>query len=164
MFVEIFDQIGGIKPDLIVVPVGVGSLAQAAVTFAKAHSSHTKPTRILTVEPTSAGCLHASLIAGQPTTISTQQTIMSGLNCESVSPIAWPILQAGVDVSVTVSDVEAHESVVYLRERGVEAGPCGAAGVAALRRIRLDGVRWLTEESVVVMLCTEGARDYALPG
>lgn len=90
---------------------------------------------------------------------------MAGMNCGTVSPIAWPTLQAGVDASVTVSEMEAHEAVVELGQSGIEAGPCGAATLAGLRKLASEwrDVTGLHERSVVVLLCTEGMREYEIP-
>ena len=95
-------------PDLVVVPVGCGSFAQAAVTFWK---SRPYPCVVVTVEPNAAACLKTSLENGSPTSISTESTIMDGLNCGTVSTIAWPLLQRGVDASVSISDTEADKAV-----------------------------------------------------
>lgn len=145
------------------VPVGVGSLAQAVTSHSKAACAFRKT--IITVEPDTAACLWKSLEAGTSTSVHTQQTIMSGMNCGTLSTIAWPILSAGVDASVTVSDFEVARAVEYLKSEGVAAGPCGAAALAALEhaaRTDPDSTH-LTKESVVVLICGEGSRDYILP-
>lgn len=90
---------------------------------------------------------------------------MSGMNCGTVSSIAWPILQAGVDISTSVSDTEVHAAVQCLQSIAISAGPCGAAPLAALRSIAQSpaGKTLLDQESVVVLLCTEGNREYKPP-
>ena len=87
------------------------------------------------------------------------------MNCATVSTLAWPMLRAGVDACTTISDADAHESVRYLESVGVAAGPCGAAALAALRHIFCtDPVPLgLDEEVVVVLICTEGTREYEVP-
>ncbi len=169
-------------PKTFICPVGVGSLAQAVTTHAKAPGNAWSPSwsrgqlpstnTILTVEPTTAPCLQQSLLSGSLTTINTSTTIMAGLNCGTVSTTAWPILKGGVDAAVAVSDIETHQAVEELRSLGVNAGPCGAAALAGLRRVmKLDGdgkavrdVLELGEESVVVLICSEGRREYEVPG
>lgn len=160
---EVDEQLFGNAPDLFVVPVGVGSIAQAVVSHAKRAD---RGTTVMTVEPHSAACLYESLRAGEMVTISTGSTIMSGMNCGTVSTTAWPTLKAGVDVSVTISDIEAHEAVQYLHSIGIRAGPCGAATLAALRTIARSqpAMLDLDADSVVVLICTEGAREYVIPG
>ena len=59
--------------DLLVVPVGVGSLAAAAARFAAQAGCP-----VIGVEPLAAACLTASLDAGRPTSIPTPGTTMAG--------------------------------------------------------------------------------------
>ncbi|PGH32226.1 diaminopropionate ammonia-lyase [[Emmonsia] crescens] len=160
MLYEIDSQLGdkNVKPTMIVTPVGVGSLAQAVVSHFKTTGHQST---VIAVEPDTAACLHKSLRLGKCVPLNTACTIMNGLDCGTVSSTAWPILQAGVDISVTLSDFEAHQAVRYLKSQNVRAGPCGAAGVAALRR--LSSSRSLDPSTVVVLLCTEGPRPYTTP-
>lgn len=62
MMREIDDQLDGRTPDLVVTPVGVGSLAQAVVVHFKAEG---RSTAVLTVEPDTAACLWKSLKKGE---------------------------------------------------------------------------------------------------
>ncbi|KAF4868682.1 Diaminopropionate ammonia-lyase [Colletotrichum siamense] len=152
----------GLAPTLLVSPVGVGSLAHAVVSHCK---SAGREHAVLTVEPDTAPCLWKSLRAGEPVSVHTSSTIMDGLNCGTVSLTAWADLQAGVDASATVSDFEAQRGVEYLETEGVQSGPCGGATVAALRRLAEVSPRpaCLSEDSVVVLLNTEGRRKYTTP-
>lgn len=147
-----------LEPTLLVTPIGVGSLGHAVVAYCK---SDGRRIGVLTVEPESAACLQNNLKDGEWKTIDTTATIMNGMNCGTVSPISWPILSKGVDVSVTVSDLMCHQAVQYLHAHEVNAGPCGAATIAALRKT--VSTKLLDEDSVVVVLSTEGARGYAIP-
>ena len=163
MLVEIDEQLADQLPDLVVAPVGVGSFAQAVVTHYKASA---KDSQVLTVEPDTAACLYKSLTLGKPVTLdNTVPTIMSGLDCGTVSSNAWPLLQAGVDASWSVSDLEAHKAVGFLNSLGVSSGPCGASALAALYRMGSSEktALGLDESSVVVLLSTEGARSYKIP-
>ncbi|OBT85767.1 hypothetical protein VE02_05837 [Pseudogymnoascus sp. 03VT05] len=162
MMAEIDVQLMGKAPDLVIAPVGVGSFAHAVVSHYKTPG---RATQILAVEPDSAACLWKSLAADKLTTVPTRKTIMAGMNCGTLSTTAWPVLRNGVDASVTVSDAEAHEAVGNLREVGVSAGPCGAAPLAALKHISRShsDIFKLDKDSVVVVLCTEGPREYDVP-
>jgi acetylornithine deacetylase/succinyl-diaminopimelate desuccinylase family protein len=163
MMREIDEQLGDQKPDLVVVPVGVGSFAQSVVSHYKASGQHS---RVLAVEPDTAACLYKSLTQGVPVALETTvPTIMEGLDCGTVSSIAWPVLQAGVDASLSISDYEAHEACGLLQSLGVSAGPCGAAPLAALRRLTSSDkvALGLDSSSVVTLLCTEGHRGYNVP-
>lgn len=163
MMREIDEQLAGQKLSLVISPVGVGSFGQSVVSHCKSTSAGS---RVLTVEPDTAACLWKSLAQNAPTAVNTTSTIMNGLDCGSVSTAAWPILQSGVDASLTVSDYEAHVALQDLDKAfGIKVGPCGASPLAALRRLTAeDRARLgLTSESVVVLLCTEGSRSYKVP-
>lgn len=164
LLVEVEQQLfaKGLEADLMITPVGVGSLAHAVVRHCKGGD---RKCAVMTVEPDSAGCLYKSLQLGSLSSVPTGTTILEGLNCGTVSTDVFPDLSAGVDACVTVSDSAAHEAVQYLTSIGIKSGPCGGATVAALRRIKESETRpsWLTKDTVVVLLCTEGPRNYVVP-
>ena len=114
--------------DLVLVPVGVGSLAAAAARFG-AEAGVT----IVGVEPATAACLTASLRAGAPATVATPGTTMAGLDCAEVSPAAWPSLLHGIAATVTVTDEEVAAAMRELAAAGLHIGESGAAPLAALR-------------------------------
>ncbi|MFF5232962.1 pyridoxal-phosphate dependent enzyme [Dactylosporangium sp. NPDC000521] len=138
-----------VRPDLVVVPAGVGSLLQAALTH---YRGRTAPpgTAVVSVEPDSAACVLASVAAGHPVTVATGTTSMAGLNCGTVSSLAWPYIRNGLDACTTVTDAQAADAMRDLSAHGVDAGPCGAAALAALRSLRV------APDSTVVLLVTEG--------
>jgi diaminopropionate ammonia-lyase len=185
LFAELDAQLaaaGAGPPALVAVPVGVGSLAQAAVAHYRSaagrggvtdegcpgrgqNSAPRKPsslTSVLSVEPVAAACLLASLRAGTPVSISTTSTIMAGLNCGTISSLAWPVLAGGLDAAVAVSDDAARRAAADLAAAGISSGPSGAASLAGVRaaltgegsadRRRAVGVE---SASVIVLLSTE---------
>ena len=145
-------------PDLVAVPVGVGSLAEAVVRHYR-RPGHAHP-RVLSVEPDTAACVLASLTAGRSVRVSTAATVMAGLNCGTVSTSAWPVLRQGCDAAVAVSDDEALRAVDDLGRLGVSSGPSGAATLAGVRTALNDVARRtaldLDDDAVVVLLSTEG--------
>jgi diaminopropionate ammonia-lyase len=147
-------------PALVVVPMGVGSLAQAVITHYR--SGDVRPA-LLGVEPDTAACVQASLRAGRVTEVSTSDTVMAGLNCGTTSSLAWPYLQHGLDAAATVTDDEALTAADELATLGVSSGPCGAATVAATRMALTDEHHrtqlGITETSTVVLLNTEARRQ-----
>ena len=159
---EIEEHLQGQTPTHVFAPVGVGSFAQAMTTHFRSKDSTTS---VVGVEPDVAACLWKSLRAGRPTAINTTRTIMTGLDCGTVSTTAWPILSKGLRASLTVSDFEAHSASIYLNFQGLSVGPCGASTVAALRRLSKDDKARLgiDSNSVIVLPCTEGTRDYNPP-
>lgn len=140
--------------------VGVGSWAQAVAMHYKTISS---PASVIAVEPDTAACLKVSLEAGEITPITTGSSIMNGMNCGTVSYTAWDVLRHGVDASVSVTDMETHNDLLYLYSQGIEVGPCGAAPLSALRKLITEKVLNLGPDSVVILFSTEGPRDYPIP-
>jgi diaminopropionate ammonia-lyase len=151
--------------DVILVPVGVGSLAAAAARHAARAG-----VEVIGVEPVSAACLTASLAAGRPTPVPTPGTTMAGLDCAEVSPAAWPTLAAGIRGTITVDDAEARDAVQELAATGLAIGESGAAPLAALRALMTDpacaGLRDATVDpsSRVLLLGTEGPTAGAAGG
>jgi diaminopropionate ammonia-lyase len=154
---EVDAQLDG-SPDLVAVPVGVGSLAEAVVRhYRRPDAAHPS---ILSVEPDTAACVLASLTTGRPTTVPTAATVMAGLNCGTISSSAWPVLRTGCDAAVAVSDDEALRAVDDLDRLGVCSGPSGAATLAGVRAALTGPERrvalGLDDDAVVVLLSTEG--------
>lgn len=157
-------QSTGLKATHIICPIGAGSLGLAAVAHAK---SEGRKISVLTVEPETAACLNHNLKQDRLETIPTGKTIMTGLICGNVNRISWPVLREGVDVSLTITDRECHEAIQWLQGHNVNAGPCGAATLVALRKAANGMVEriaaGLDQNSVVVLLSTEGKRYYKIP-
>jgi diaminopropionate ammonia-lyase len=156
LLAELDAQLAAVRaapPALVVVPVGVGSLLQAAVMHYRArdgqadvtaegwlgrgqNSAPKQPssaTAVLSVEPDTAACLLASLKAGMPTTVPTANTIMAGLNCGTISSSAWPYLSQGLDAAVAVIDDAARRAAADLARAGISSGPSGASSLAGVR-------------------------------
>jgi len=133
--------------DLVIVPVGVGSLAAAA-----ARHGAERALRVIGVEPVDAACLTASLEAGRPASVPTPGTVMAGLDCQEISAAAWRSLQAGIHGTVTVDDAAALVAVAELEEHGLLIGESGAAPLAALRQLAGS----LEPSTRALLIATEG--------
>jgi diaminopropionate ammonia-lyase len=158
MLQEVDDQLGA-APDLVAVPVGVGSLAEAVVRhYRRPAAPHPS---VLSVEPDTAACVLASLLAGEPVSVTTAATVMAGLNCGTVSATAWPVLRDGCDAATAVGDHQALRAAADLDRLGVSSGPSGAATLAGVRAALTDPDRRaaldLPDAAVVVLLSTEGS-------
>ncbi|UVI36173.1 diaminopropionate ammonia-lyase [Brevibacterium spongiae] len=164
LFAEVEQQLGR-SASLMLVPTGVGSLLQSAVEQQRRHGAEA---RVLAVEPVTAACVCASLRAGEPVSVDTSQpTVMAGLNCGTVSSLAWPVLESGLDAAVTVTDAEALAAMDELHGQGIDVGPCGAASLAGLRAALTElggageaggaGALGLDADSHIVLLSTESA-------
>ncbi len=157
---EVDDELAaaGAAADLVAVPVGVGSLAEAVVGHYR-QPDGPRP-RVLSVEPDTAACVLESLAGGHRTRVPTGDTVMAGLNCGTVSEAAWPVLCAGLDAAVAVSDGDALRAVDDLGVLGVSSGPCGAAALAGVRAALTEPDRrtalGIGPEAVLVLLSTEG--------
>jgi diaminopropionate ammonia-lyase len=169
IFWEVDDQLaaaGEEGPDVVVVPVGVGGLAAAAVRHWR-HRHRRRPPRLLGVEPLTAACVLRSLQAGRIVTVpGPHDSIMAGLNCGTPSLVAWPYLRAGLDAVVAVADQRARQAMRDLAAAGIVAGETGAASLAGLAEAtggpHAGGLRralGLGPDSRVLLLCTEGATD-----
>jgi diaminopropionate ammonia-lyase len=161
MFGEIDAQSGDRTPDLIAVPTGVGSLLQAALQHYRPTPRQPLPA-VLAVEPVTAACVTASLAAGKPISVDTSRpTSMAGLNCGTVSTIAWPAIRDTLTAAVVVTDAQAHAAMQRLHELGVPAGPSAAASLAGVRAVLGEtsqrAALAMKADSVVVLISTEGA-------
>ncbi|MBX3093885.1 MAG: diaminopropionate ammonia-lyase [Cryobacterium sp.] len=162
LFTEADEQLASVGAggaDLVAVPVGVGSLAHAAVDYYRG-TSGARPV-LLSVEPVTAACVLASLARDETVSVDTSTpTIMKGLNCGTPSVTAWPSLSQGLDAAVAVTDADAHRAVGDLASLGVSSGPCGAATLAGVRRLFENpdhaSALGLDASSVVVLINTEG--------
>jgi diaminopropionate ammonia-lyase len=162
---ETLDRDGRAQPDVVVVPIGVGALAAAAVRHYWSLAG-ARP-RITGVEPTSAACVLESVAAGRIVTLKHPQTsIMAGLNCATPSLIAWPLVSRGIDLYLAVPDGYVAEATRVLAADGIVAGECGAAGMAALTAVASEAhlaearaALALRSDSRVLLLSTEGATD-----
>jgi diaminopropionate ammonia-lyase len=154
---EVDDELGG-PPDLVAVPVGVGSLAEAVVGhYRQADTSHPS---VLSVEPDTAACVLASLLHGEPVSVPTAATVMAGLNCGTVSATAWPVLRDGCDAAISVADDDALRAAADLEALDVSSGSSGAATLAGVRAALADPRRrtalGIGADATVVLLSTEG--------
>jgi diaminopropionate ammonia-lyase len=160
LFDEIDVQVDEPAVHLVAVPTGVGSLLLAALHHYREPALEQRPA-VLAVEPVTAACVTASLAAGRRVSVDTSEpTIMAGLNCGSVSTIAWPAIRDGLDAGVAVTDDQATAAVHRLNELGVPAGPCGGASLAGVREALRDAnhraALTITAGSVLVLISTEG--------
>ena len=105
----------------MVIPAGVGSLAQAGIVHYRSRPD-SGATALLTVEPGTAACVLASLARGELGIIGTSRTIMAGLNCGTPSMLAWPYLRDGLDAAIAVADSDSATAARDLAGYGIPAG------------------------------------------
>ncbi len=168
---EIVDAFGDSPPTHLFVQAGVGGLAAAlAATFWLAWGPR-RP-RVIVVEPRTADCHLQSALAGRPVVVGgSLETIMAGLACGEVSPLAWQVLSQAAQAFVAIDDPPVAEAMRTLLNAGADdpsiiAGETGAAGLAALT-LALDdpavrALLGLDENARVLLIGSEGDTDPAL--
>jgi diaminopropionate ammonia-lyase len=161
LFEELFGQLDR-APDFLFVQAGVGGLSGAAVSAVRQSSTVAK---VVVVEPQGSDAIARSLAAGSPTAVTDVPTVMACLRCQSVSAVAWPILLAGVDAVMVVTDNDAAIAVRELARAGIVAGASGAAGLAgalvACADERYRSRLGIGANSSLAVVNTEGATDPA---
>ncbi len=162
---EIDEQLaalGAPRPDVVLVQNGVGALAAAVGAHYGAHGPV-----LVAVEPVDAACMLESLAAGRIVSVpGPHRSIMAGLNCGTLSMVAWPVLRSTFQLCITVDDDRARRAMRLLAHAGVESGESGASGLAGLLALReapeFAGLRsrfGIGPESHVLIFSTEGATD-----
>ena len=145
----------------VIVQGGVGGLAAGVFSYLWERYGERRPIFVV-VEPEQADCLLQSALAGAPRAASgTVDSVMAGLACGEVSPLAWRFLESSVDIFMTVTDAEAVAAMCALSQPRdgdipILSGESGAAGFAALPALGLDAT------ARVLLLNTEGATAPAL--
>lgn len=160
---EQLDRLGAAQPDTVLVQCGVGAFAAAVGMH---YQSEARPS-LIAVEPSDAACMMEALAAGKIVSVrGPHRSIMAGLNCGTLSLVAWPILASTFDLCLTVDDAQAREAMRLLADAGVESGESGSAGLAGLLALRstpeLSGLRKrfrIGASSNVLVFSTEGATD-----
>ena len=120
------------------------------------------------VEPAAADGLLQSALAGKPSASRGDlHTIMAGLSCREISPLAWEIVGKGAHAFMTVPE-DGIAPLMRAAARGelgeaFEGGESGVAGLLGLIEVARDEERrraiGLDEGSRVLVFNTEGATD-----
>jgi diaminopropionate ammonia-lyase len=144
---------------------GVGGLAAGVASYLWEFYGAARP-RFVIVEPIEADCLYQTALSGKPAVASgSTDSIMAGLACGKVSPLAWRILERVADYFVTVEEEESPKAMRQLAagndgEVPIVAGETGAAGFAGVLRARGElpssGIG-LGPQSSLLVINTEGA-------
>jgi diaminopropionate ammonia-lyase len=161
------------RPDAIFVPAGVGGLLAAVASWSDWRYGDLRP-RLVAVEPQSAACVQASVREGRLARLSGPfDTIMGGLRCGEMSPVAFEAARTLVDAFVAIDDRWALEAVIRLArpaasDPAIAAGASGAAALGGLLACLQDasqtdvkGALGLGKLATVMVVVTEGATDPA---
>ena len=165
---EIVRQLGGDIPTHVIVQAGVGALAASICACFWLAWGAQRPIFIV-VEPETADCFFQSAQAGHPVAVHGDlDTVMAGLACGEVSPVAWEILAAGTEYFATLGDAFALEGMrVFANPAGgdpaIVSGETGASGLGLLLAVQSD--RALREQlglgldARVLLIGSEGDTD-----
>ena len=167
---EITKQIGKENIDVLLLQMGVGSWAASIIMYIL--EKWKNPPFFIGVEPYSANCLFESIKAGHRVSVQSDlKTTMAGLNCGSLSTLAWSILDNAILGSISISDKLTEEAMKALAfplkgDPLVISGESGASSLGALmglcktnkfktfkKKINLD------KSSKVLVINTEGDTD-----
>lgn len=158
-------------PDLMIVQAGVGGLLTAVASWSARHLGDTRPA-LVAVEPALAACVQASARAGAPSVVEGPlTTIMAGLRCGEVSPLAFEVLTGLVDGYLSVGDDWCRAAMRRFAhpepgDPAMAVGTSGAAGLAALLSATESGeARALLDACApqaaprVLLIATEGLTE-----
>ena len=174
MALEAYEQLGSVKPTHIFLQAGVGSMAGAVCAFfTDACGDENRP--VITVfEPNGANCNYVTALHNDGSLYATDgdmNSIMAGLCCGEVCPLAWDVLKDHADFFVTAPDYVAENGMRMLgkplgNDVKVVSGESGAATAGYVAEImknpELAGIKaklGLDENSVVLCFSTEGDTD-----
>jgi diaminopropionate ammonia-lyase len=168
MLGEALDQLGGHIPSHVFIQGGCGGLASSVCGYFW-DLWGTKRPRLIVVEPEQANCLQRSAQKGELVVVDGKlETLMAGLACGEVSPLAWDILATGADDFLTLPEKYVAKSMRLMAQGmdpdvSIEAGESAVAGVGALLAMTKDiearEALGIDSESSVLVFGTEGATD-----
>ncbi len=159
------------RPSHLFIQAGVGGLPAAAIARLWQRLGAERPSVVI-VEPNAADCVYQSALAGRPARASGKlDTLMAGLACGEVSPVAWEVIRAGSNAFMTLPDSEAVRAMRALArgiggDKPVVGGESGVGGLAGL--IAAAGDRTAREaldlrnDARVLIFGSEGDTDPAL--
>lgn len=146
-----------IQPTHIFLQVGVGSFAAA---IAEAVYRKYTDIKIISVEPYHSACLYHSLEAGKPIQVKSQiPTICQGLDCGTVSSIAWDILKDRVNTGIRIEDNAAVQGKLILKQHNINSGESGAAATLGAILCMTDNEKnnlGMSASSKLLIFNTEG--------
>tara|TARA_Y100001970_G_scaffold279478_1_gene386915 strand:+ start:1039 stop:2172 length:1134 start_codon:yes stop_codon:yes gene_type:complete len=167
---EITKQTEGENIDIVFLQLGVGSWAASVVMYIL--DQWEKTPFFIGVEPHSANCLFESIKTGHQVSVQSEMTTnMAGLNCGSISTLAWKILNNAILGSISISDEVSEKGMQTLAsplgdDPKIISGESGASSLGALVELcRIKEYKNfkkkinLNKSSKVLIINTEGNTD-----
>ena len=165
---EIIREMHDSPPTHVLVQAGVGALA-ASVCAAFWQAWGAARPKFVIIEPEQADCFFQSGQVGHPVVVTGDlETVMAGLACGEVSPVAWEILKNGINCYATISDKFALEGMKVFasplgRDPRIVSGETGSTGLGLLLAAQNNTKLWKTlglgPDSRVLMIGSEGDTD-----
>ena len=165
---EMVKQLNHQAPTHVLVQAGVGALA-ASVCAAFWQAWGDQRPKFVIIEPERADCFFQSGLVGKPVAVlGDLDTVMAGLACGEVSPVAWDILKHGINHYATLSDARALEAMrVFAQPNGndpkIVSGETGSTGLGLLLAAKENAAAWqalgLNTSSRVLLIGSEGDTD-----
>ncbi len=116
---------------------GVGGLAAGVISHFWQMYGENRPF-FISVEPDQADCILQSIVHQKPSmALGSGDSLMAGLACGEVSPLAWEFLKYAVDAAIAIPDEAAEIAMRQLafphfNDDAIVSGESGAAGLAGL--------------------------------
>lgn len=166
---EIIAQLNEEPPTHVIVQSGVGAFAASVCAVFWQQWGATRP-RFIVVEPENAACLFESGLNGKLTAVEGElDTVMAGLACGEVSPVAWEILSEGANDFATLADsyaLEGMKTFAYPQDDAdpaIVSGETGTTGLGLLMAAQhspaIRQALGLSPTSRVLILGSEGDTD-----
>ena len=132
-YVEFFDAMHATPPDVLFVPIGLGS-GFAAATVARSHCRMS--TRIIGVVSSHATAYRDSFQARRPMESPVSTRLADGMACRTPVPEALEVIQREADDVIAVSDDEVAHAMraLFIDTHNVAEGAGAAALAAALQQ------------------------------
>lgn len=168
---EQLSELGINKISHVFLQAGVGSFAGSILGYLTARFRDARPITLI-MEPRDADCLYRSSLEGQIEIVTGDMpTIMAGLACGEPNAISYKILDKYADGYLSCLDEVAAKGMRVLAAplRGdpqIISGESGALGIGVISHLMqnkkyrdLKDTLKLNEESVILMISTEGDTD-----
>ena len=165
---EMIEQLHSTPPTHVLVQAGVGALA-ASVCAAFWQSWGDQRPAFIIIEPEHVDCFFQSGQVGHPVVVTGDlDTVMAGLACGEVSPVAWDILKNGINCYATIADKYALEGMRVFAtplndDPKIVSGETGSTGLGLLLAAQGNTALWsslgLGPDSRVLLIGSEGDTD-----
>lgn len=167
---EVWEQLGFVAPEAVVVPVGSGSmLLGAALAFGSLHATGEieRMPRLFAAQPAACAPIVAALEQGADDTMPFSRTPTLAEGASIADPIRGRELLRAIRESdggaVAVTEPEIVDALGLVGRHGIAIEPTSAVAVAGLRKLHGDG-RILHPETTVVVLSGHGLKATAAIG